>query len=246
MARTSSRPRRNSAFHLPSAFDLFTPSKELVMRHIWIFGPLYAVPLIFGIHDWIWSPAAGQPHHWWDHAYGFSSGGPANPFPDYGFSAFVGASIVWFLIVLIIGTIATVMSQSAQLDAVRGQRLDFQDLWSVTKQLGLRMLGLYIVTAVIVVVGLILLVVPGVIFFRRYYLAPYAMLDKNLSIREALEESATLTKKNTGAIWGVIGVTVLISLISILPFIGGLIAFIFGCLYSIAPAMRYQQLKRLG
>jgi hypothetical protein len=246
MARTSKRARKSSPLYLPSAFDLFTPSKELVLKHIWIFGPLYAVPLILGIHDWIWSPSGPQNHTaWYQHAYGFSAS-PGNPFPDYGFSGFIGFSIIWFLFVLIAGTVAAIMSQAAQLKAAEGRRLDFQDLWAVVKQMGWRLLGLYIVTVIIVVVGLFLLIVPGLIFLRRYYLAPYVMIDKNLSIGDALNKSAELSKRNTGAVWGLFGVMLLIGLIGIVPFIGGLVSFVLGSLYSVAPALRYQQLKQLA
>jgi hypothetical protein len=247
MARTSKRARKSSPLNLPGAFELFTPSKELVLKNIWIFGPLYAVPLIFGIHNWIWSPASPQPNeHWWTHAYGFSTTGPGSPFPDYAFSAVVGFSVIWFLIVLVVGTIASVMAQTAQLQAVEGRHLDFQDLWNVCKKLGLRLFGLYIVITLIVIGGLFLLIIPGIIFIRRYYLAPYVMIDKDVGIKEALAESSALTKQNTGAVWGVIGVTILISLVGIIPFIGSLIAFGLGSLYSLAPAMRYLQLKKLA
>lgn len=217
------------------------------MKNIWIFGPLYAVPLILGIHDWIWSPTGPQAHgSWWNHAYGFSSSGPGNPFPDYGFSALVGFSIIWLLFVTVAGTIAAIMSQAAQLDAVQNKHLDFQNLWEVVKRMGWRLLGLYIVTGLIVFVGLLLLIVPGLIFLRRYYLAPYVMIDKNLSIGDSLSKSAELSALNTGAIWGLLGVMLLIGLIGIVPFIGGLVSFIIGSLYSVAPAMRYEQLKKLA
>lgn len=246
MARTSKRTRRNSPLHLPGAFELFRPSKDLVLKNIWIFGPLYAVPLVFGIHDWIWSPGPNQAHHWYDHAYGFSSGSPGSPVPDYFFSAFVGLALLWFLTVVIVGTIAAMMSQAAQLDAVENKPLDFQDLWKVVKQLGWRLLGLYVAMAVIILVGFILLIVPGFYMIRRYMLAPYVMIDKKVGIREALDRSAELSLINPGALWGVIGVMFLIGLINIVPFVGGLAAFAVGSLYSIAPAMRYHQLKRLA
>jgi hypothetical protein len=246
MARTSRRARRNSAYHLPGAFDLFTPSKELVLKNIWIFGPLYAVPLIFGIHDWIWSPGPNQPHHWYNHAYGLNASTPGNPIPDYGFSAFVGLTLLWFLIVLIVGSVAAMMSQAAQLDAVEKRPLDFQDLWKVVKELGWRLLGLYVVMAVIIIVGFILLIIPGLFAVRRYMLAPYVMIDKKTGIREALDKSAELSLVNTGALWGVMGVMFLIGLINIIPFVGGLVSFVVGGLYSVAPAMRYQQLNRLN
>jgi hypothetical protein len=247
MARTSKRARKSSPLNVPGAFELFTPSKELVLKNIWIFGPLYAVPLIFGIHDWIWSPGPGQPlPHWWNHAYGFGAGAPGSPLPTYNFSIFVGFSIFWLLFVLILGTIASVMGQAAQLDAVEGRNLDFQDLWKTCRQIGLRMFGLYLITGLIVVVGFILFIIPGIILARRYFLAPYIMLDKKTGIRESLERSAALSKLNTGSIYGIFGVLVVIALIGIIPFIGGIIAFGVGALYSIAPALRYQQLKKLS
>jgi len=243
MARTSKRARKSSPLTLPGAFELFSPSKEIILKNIWIFGPLYAIPLIFGIHDWIWTPANGNSFID-SHSHSFSL--PGGPLPTYDSSIFIGFSIFWLLFVVIAGTVASIMSQAAQLDAVEGKRLDFQILWQSVKQLGVRLFGLYIVMAVVIIIGLFLLIIPGVIFIRRYFLAPYVMLDKKVGIRESMETSAALSKRNTGSVWGVIGVMLLISLIGIIPIIGGLISFAIGCLYSVAPALRYQQLKKLA
>jgi uncharacterized membrane protein len=43
----------------------------------------------------------------------------------------------------------------------------------------------------------------------------------------------------------VIGVIFLIGLINIIPFIGWIISFIVGMFYSVAPALRYEELKHL-
>jgi hypothetical protein len=244
MARASKRARRTSPLFLPSAFDLFSPSKDIVLKNIWIFGPLYAVPLIFWIHSWIWSPLPNQKVHLWQHSGGFSSGWPGGPLPTYLTFLAVGFSLLWFLIITFIGTAAQIMSQKAQLEGAQGRDLDFADLWAAVKQLGWRMVGLYITIFFIVIIGLILLIVPGLIFIRRYFFAPYVMLDKKLGIRESLDESAALSKLNTGSVWGIIGVMFLIGLLNIIPIIGGLASFIFGGLYSVAPALRYLQLKK--
>lgn len=246
MARTSRRARRTSPLHLPGAFDLFTPSKEIVLRNIWIFGPLYAVPFIFWIHSWIWSPLPNQHVSWWHDSGGFSSAWPGGPLPTYSTFLLVGFSLLWFVIIAALGTVTQIMSQAAQLQAAEAKRLDFQSLWRVVKELGWRMLGLYIVMGLIILIGLILLIIPGLILIRRYFLAPYVMLDKKVGIQEALGQSAALSKINTSSIWGIIGVMFLIGLINIIPIIGGLVSFALGALYSIAPALRYQQLKRLA
>jgi len=246
MARTSRRARRTSTFYLPSAFDLFKPSKELVLKNIWIFGPLYAVPFIFWIHSWIWSPLPTEKIAWWRHADGFSSGWSGAPLPTYSIFLLLGFSLLWLFIIGVIGTVAQIMSQSAQLEAAEDKPLNFGKLWNAVKELGVRMLGLYIVTAVVVVIGLFLLVIPGLIMLRRYFLASYVMLDKKKGIRESMNISADLSKRNTGSVWGVVGVMFLIGMLNIIPIIGGLLSFVVGGLYSVAPALRYQQLKKLA
>jgi hypothetical protein len=245
MVRTSQRARRTSPLNMPGAFDLFKPSKEIVLKNIWIFGPLYAVPLIFWIHSWIWSPLPNQHIAEWRGAWNYNTGLVGGPIPTYPTFLLVGFSLLWFLIIAAGGTIAQIMSQEAQLEAAEGKHLDFQNLWKVVKELGWRMLGLYIVVGLVVLVGFILLIIPGLIMIRRYFLAPYVMLDKKVGIREAMDRSAELSKVNTGAIWGIIGVMFLIGLVNIIPIIGGLASFALGALYSVAPALRYQQLKNL-
>jgi len=257
MARTSKRARRSSPLHMPSAFDLFTPSKEIILKNIWIFGPLYAVTLVFGIHDWIWSPARGS---FLNRHNTFSFGSPGNPLPTFDLSIVVGFSLFWLVFVALLGTAVTVMSLTAQLDAAEGKPLDFQDLWLSVKKYWLRLLGLYALFSLLVVVfawlfffglllfvvGAILTLIIGFMVISRYILAPYVIIDQNAGIADALRISATLSTRKPGAIWGVIGVMFLISLASIIPYIGGLLSFALGCLYSMALAMRYLQLKRLA
>lgn len=246
MARTSSRPRKTSSYFLPSAFDLFTPSKEIVMRNLWIFGPLYAIPFIFWVHSWIWAPLPNERVHWWQHSDGFSSAWSGGPIPTYPTFLFVGFSLLWLFLILVVGTIAQIMAQAAQLEGAQSKNLDFQNLWIVVKELGWRMFGLYAVIAISVTVGLLLLIIPGLILIRRFFLAPYVMLDKKLGIRESLDKSTELSKLNPGSIWGIIGVMFLIGLVNIIPVFGGLAAFALGGLYSVAPAIRYMQLKKLA
>lgn len=238
MTRTSRRARRSSPLNLPSAFDLFTPSKELVLKNIWIFGPLYAVPFIFWIHSWIWSPLPHQSVHWWQHSGGLSSGWTGSPLPTYGTFLVVGFSILWLALIGVVGTIVQVMTQSAQLDASENKPLDFQDLWKVAKKMSWSMFKLYVVTALAIVFSLF-------IFTRRYFLSAYVMLDEKLGVRDSMRRSAELSKLNPGSVWGIIGVMLLIGLVNVVPILGGLASFALGGLYSVAPALRYQQLKKL-
>lgn len=244
-SRTSRRARRSSPLNLPGAFELFTPSKDLFLKHIWIFGPLYAVPFIFWIHSWLWTPGVGHHGHlYWNDTWSFTSGTPGNPLPTYSAGIFIGFSILWLVIIVLAGTLVQVMSQAAQLDAVEGRHLDFILLWRQAKKVFWRLLGVYILTFIIVGVGLILLIVPGVIMMRRYLFAPYIMLEKKTGVWQAMAESAALSRQNTGSVYGILGVLFLIALLNIIPFVGGLLSFGTGALYSLAPALRYDQLKR--
>ncbi len=241
--KSKSRARRGSPLHLHGAFELFSISKKLVTKNIWIFGPLYAVPLLFNFHSWLWTPAIGGDtgHHWTRYSW-FGSGFSASV-PSYLWYSFIGFSFLWLAFVLTAGTIVQIMTQQAQLNAAQGKSLDFAHLWRVVKESGWRMFGLYLLVGLYITVGLIFFIIPGLIMLRRYFLAPYVMLDKKVGIKEAMDQSAAMTKPFSGAIWGVFGVMILIGLTNVIPFIGWMIAFVLGMLYSVAPALRYEELK---
>jgi hypothetical protein len=71
------------------------------------------------------------------------------------------------------------------------------------------------------------------------------LLDTSCSIKEAMEQSAELTKPYSKYIWGIIGVMFLIGLLNVIPGIGWMLAFLLGMYYSLAPALRYQELMEV-
>jgi hypothetical protein len=225
------RARLGSPLRLHGSFELFGQSRKLVQKNIWIFAPLYVLPLIFSFHSWEWTPAIGsQNGHWWTTYSWFGSGLSASSVPSYMWYSFIGFSFLWLIFVLAAGTVVQIMSQEAQLEVTEGKSLDFIKLWSAVKEMGWQMFGLYLLIGLYVFVGLILFIVPGLIMLRRYFLAPYVLLDTRCSIKEAMERSAAMTKPYSKYIWGVIGVMFLIGLANVIPGIGWLIAFIFGML----------------
>jgi uncharacterized membrane protein len=238
------RARLGSPLRLKGSFELFGESRKLVQKNIWVFAPLFALPLVFSFHSWEWTPALGsQNGHWWTTYSWFGSGLSASSVPSYMWYGFIGFSFLWLIFVLAIGTIVQIMSQEAQLEVTEGRPLDFIRLWSVVKETGWQMFGLYLLIGLYVFVGLILFIIPGLIMLRRYFLAPYVLLDRRCSVKEAMERSADMTKPYSKYIWGVIGVMFLIGLLNVIPGIGWLIAFVLGMYYSVAPALRYQELK---
>ena len=245
MTRTSQRARRTSPLNLPGAFELFTLSKDIVMKNLWIFGPLYAVPVLLGLHSWIWTPA-NSTTPWYLQSSWAGPGFSSASFPVYADYLLVGFSILWGIFVLAAGFTAQIMSQKAQLDGTEDRNLNFAHLWAAVKQTGWRLVGLYLLVGLYVLVGLVLLIIPGIIMIRRYSLAPYVMLDKKTGIRQSMEISAKITKPFSGAIYRVYGVMALIGIIAFIPYVGWLVSFVLGVLYSVALALRYQQLKKLA
>jgi len=111
-------------------------------------------------------------------------------------------------------------------------------------------IGLILLYGLLVAAGLLLLIVPGLIILRRYYLAPYYLNDQKLSIREAMRRSARDTKPVSGYIWGIIGVNfvfvVLGSMLNLaLGGIGVIATTLLSCLYIFAPALRYREITQL-
>jgi uncharacterized membrane protein len=239
------RARLGSPLRLHGSFELFGKSKNLIMKNIWIFGPLYVVPFLFNFHAWDSTPALGgnKGDHWT--RYSWFGSGYSGTVPSFLFYSIIGFGIFWFLFVIAAGTIVQIMAQEAQLEATEGKALHFVKLWAVVKELGWRMFGLYLLMGLYIFVGLILFIIPGLIMLRRYFLAPYVMLDTRCGITEAMERSAELSKPYSGYIWGMIGVMFLISLFNVVEGIGWMAAFVLGMLYSVAPALRYQELKEI-
>ncbi|HET9174512.1 MAG TPA: YciC family protein, partial [Candidatus Saccharimonadales bacterium] len=106
----------------------------------------------------------------------------------------------------------------------------------------LRLIGLYALIAILVVLGFLLLIVPGLIFIRRYFLAPYFLVDQDMSIHESMRESAAVSKDHAKSIWGIIGVYVIIALPTVIPLFGSILSAILQTFYSCAAALRYDEL----
>jgi uncharacterized membrane protein len=110
-----------------------------------------------------------------------------------------------------------------------------------------RTFGITICIFLTVSLGLLLFIVPGFIFARRYILAPYYGMDKNVGVFEAMRLSAADSKHYKGYIWGTIGVFVAFAIIgsfvSTIPLIGVVLSLIASYIYYFGFALRYQSIK---
>jgi len=215
-----------------SAFSLFTKSKEVVLANLPTYAVLFILPLLMGL-------GANLNN---------GSRSPITPaFNGLDISPTqLGLGVGVAIIVFIAFIIVSVMVCALNLLAANGKKPGLDALWPFVSKFTLRIIGISIVTSVIIVLGLMALVVPGVIFIRRYFLAPYVLIDQDLSIGEAMRESARLTRPYPMSFWGLVGVNIILNLPSFVPVIGWAISFVLGSLYTAAPAIRYLELKKLN
>ena len=218
-----------------SSFALFDKSSQIVRRNLKVFAMLYIIPLLQTIGSW--SDKRSKETDTFTNPF---AGSPASVV-----AVIVGFGIIFALVGLTLFWLYQTMIFAAETEASKGGKVTFSHLWQMAKKYALRLLGLVIVISLLIFGGLLLLIVPGFIMVRRYILAPYAMIDKDLTIRQAMEYSAKISKPYSGYVWGVIGVSILIALTGVIPLIGGLIALVLGMLYSVALALRYRELKQL-
>ena len=102
----------------------------------------------------------------------------------------------------------------------RGPRVG--DLFQGFRRFGDALLA-YVLTSLIILVGLLLAVVPGVLFWLKYSVVFYALMDQRLSGREAMRESARLTKGHRGKIF-LLGLTLLgLNILGAAAFLVGLL-----------------------
>lgn len=246
--------------HPVSALELFGKSYELVMRNIKTFGILLILPAIAAIA----STARYDMHSDKSNVnnINFFSGTT----PAYAITGIIGVSLISVIIFSIAALIIQAMLTCLQLEAAEGKTPTLKHLWQLGKKYWLRLLGLVLVigmyiiggsligvlvlivlrNALGVVIGLSLIAAAILFVLVHYYLAPYALVEGDMKIFDALEKSANISKQFVWSVLSVIGIFFLIALIGELTLIGPIISFILGSLYSVAPALRYKELKRLA
>ncbi len=142
--------------------------------------------------------------------------------------AVAGATILGVLgfiySILIVGPVDYGVS-FAYLKAARGDKLEIKNMFEAFHNYWNAVLA-NVLVGVIVIVGLILLIVPGIIFACKLVFTPYLVVDRKMEVIEAVKESWRMT---SGHAWKVFGMGLLAILISI----AGLICFAVGIIVSI-------------
>ena len=225
--------------NLTSAIDLFGKSYNLVRKNLNTYALVYAVPAAMYIAGTIQLLDNNQPEEWdWTSVFGFSLLGPDSSFE-------VGSAIL-AIVLLIASIISYFLATILNLRVAQVQKPTFRSLWNEFKNnwLWAKLMGLGILTILILVVGFVLLIIPGIILLWRLFLAPYILVDKKTDVMSALSDSWNMTKGYAWPIYSILLFSFVLSLTAIFPIVGGLMAFVLGTAYAVAPALRYQEIKK--
>ena len=112
------------------------------------------------------------------------------------------------------------------LKAVRGERVEIRDVFAVFQKNYWNAVIAKVVVSVIVALGLVMLLVPGIIFACRLAFVPYLVVDREMDVMDALRVSWDMTR----------GYGLQIFLMGFLAFwimIGGILCFFVGVFISI-------------
>lgn len=100
-------------------------------------------------------------------------------------------------------------------------------------------IGLIILVNVIVMLGLVLLIVPGLIFLYWFIFAPLVYIDKDIGVIAALKQSKRLVKGKLVELLGLVGATFVFGIPAGIPFLGWLYQIVFTPVSNLAIAYRY-------
>lgn len=236
MAETSKK------VNVGSAFDLLGKSYEVVKNN-W---QMFAVVNVFGILSAVMSAL-----NLGDYDTGKQNGAMfsgSSELSGFGLSAVLGGGLIIVLLLLAVNFFLFTMATSLEAKSSGGKKPDFSELFNDGKRFFFPLLGLMIIMVIVIGIGFLLLIIPGIIAVGRLSMAPYIMVDKKVGIEEALKQSNELGKKYFGKVWAAVLVMILITailvgLLEIIPILGPLAGVAVAIAFSVVLALRYQQLK---
>ncbi|HVU75724.1 MAG TPA: glycerophosphoryl diester phosphodiesterase membrane domain-containing protein [Candidatus Paceibacterota bacterium] len=144
-----------------------------------------------------------------------------------------GAALVVSLVALFVGIVAQIFIKMGSINFALKANDDVvavrvSDLWA--PEMFWQYLLASIVVGIMVVVGFILLIVPGIYLALRFLFVQYLIVDRKMGMSDALKESSRMTE---GKKWRLLGFLLLVILLNI---VGAILLFV-GLLVTIPVTM---------
>ena len=152
--------------------------------------------------------------------------------------AFGVALLVLAMLVLVAPAATALLLASA-----KGKKMSAMEAFKLGPQYGLRVVGISLLTALAIVGGFFLLLVPGLIFMAWFALSLYVALDEDKGVVDSMKRSKELVKGRVPEMWGLMFLVTAAQLLAFIPVLGPIAVAIFGVIMAPAMAIRYLQLK---
>jgi len=139
---------------------------------------------------------------------------------------FTSGAVALFVIVAVVLAVIQVLAKMGSIRLVlrahdNAESAAFGDLWAPHPFW--KFVGGSILVGVIVIIGFILLIVPGIIWALRYLFVPYLIMERKLAPFAALKESARITYGHKWQLLGLLGLIVLINILGAILLLVGLL-----------------------
>ncbi len=157
-------------------------------------------------------------------------------------NVFLFAALIVYIIFLILYFVAVPVV--LLLRAAEGQKLTLKEAFTQARKFGPRVLWVSILTGLAVIGGLILLIIPGLIFAAWFSLAVFVAVEEDLKGMAALKRSKELVKGRVWEMWGLYSLSSVAGIFNIIPFVGWIVSLVFSIVMSPSVAIRYLQLKQ--
>jgi hypothetical protein len=165
---------------------------------------------------------------------------------SHNIAVMVCAVIAAFLVgALVIALLLAPALTRLQLASARRHKMTWSEARADSVRVGWRLFLVGLLVGLTVLGGLILLIVPGLIFGVWFSQAAYAVVDEDLGPVDAMKRSRNLVRNRFWDVAGVLAFFQATSILQFVPFLGSIAALVLNIIFSPLQTIRYYQLVNL-
>jgi membrane-anchored glycerophosphoryl diester phosphodiesterase (GDPDase) len=142
--------------------------------------------------------------------------------PEGDFAATAGIAILGIIFYILVSFPVEYSFSFVYLKAARNDKPEIRDIFKAYSNYWHIILASLLVT-IIVGVGLVLLVIPGIIFACKLAFTPYLILDRRMTVFEAVKESWRMTGGHAWTVFFIFLLSIPISILGLICLIVGII-----------------------
>lgn len=132
----------------------------------------------------------------------------------------------------------------AQLASAKNQEITFSKAFKKGSKYILKFIGLSILVGLCVIIGSILLVIPGLLAAFFFSMSFYILIDKNTGVIDSMKQSFELVKQNWMPVLALFVVNACVSAVGYVPYVGTLANLILAVAYFCLPAIIYTKIAK--